>query len=154
MTTTTMPKPSKLLEHGRRWPLSNEPLAKAPAFRQRFNMGHHRFEDILRALVFDLPEEGCEGDEDSYGEKWIAVRRFAYNSGVYKGGGGGGGSPLPMTPPRSFKFRFKINGICRMRAPLRASTFSRSIPAVFYRMRMRRSCNFQASDRCRARKTV
>ena len=29
---------------------------------------------------------------------------------------GGGGSPLQMNPPRSFKFRFKINGICRMRA--------------------------------------
>ena len=28
---------------------------------------------------------------------------------------------------------------------LRASTFSRSIPAVFHRMRIRRSCNFQAS---------
>ena len=27
------------------------------------------------------------------------------------GGGGGGGSPLPMNPPRSFKFRFKINGM-------------------------------------------
>ena len=29
-------------------------------------------------------------------------------------GGGGGGSPLPMNPPRSFKFRFnmfKINGM-------------------------------------------
>ena len=39
---------------------------------------------------------------------------------------------------------------------LRAITFSRSIPAVFHRMRMRmrRSWNFQASDRCRARKTV
>ena len=35
--------------------------------------------------------------------------------GAYTGGGGGGGgSPLPMKPPRSFKFRFKINGICRM----------------------------------------
>ena len=37
---------------------------------------------------------------------------------------------------------------------LRASTFSRSITAVFHCMRMRRSCNFQASDRCRARKTA
>ena len=34
-----------------------------------------------------------------------------------------GGSPLPMNPPRSFKFRFKING---MRAHC-ASTFSRLI---------------------------
>ena len=25
-------------------------------------------------------------------------------------------APLPMSPPRSFKFRFKINGTCRMRA--------------------------------------
>ena len=46
-----------------------------------------------------------------------------------------------MNPPKSFKFRirFKINGICRMRAPLRASTFSRSIPAVFHRMRRMQS---------------
>ena len=65
-----------------------------------------------------------------------------------------GGSPLPMNPPRSFKFRFKING---MRAHcVRARLVSRSITAVFHRMRMRRSFNVQGSesDRCRARKTV
>ena len=63
-------------------------------------------------------------------------------------GGGGGGSPLPMNPPRSFKFRFKINGKCRMRAHcVRARFRDRSRPCVSC-MRMRRSCNFQASDRC------
>ena len=67
---------------------------------------------------------------------------------------GGGGSPLPMNPPRSFKFCFKFNGYARYCA--RARFRDRS--AVFHRMRMhecmRRSFNFQGSDRCRARKTV
>ena len=64
------------------------------------------------------------------------------------------GSPLPMKPPRSFKFRFKINGICRMPAHcVRARFRDRSRPC-FIACALRRSCNFQASDRCRARKTV
>ena len=49
-------------------------------------------------------------------------------------GGGGGGSPLPMNPPRSFKFRFKFNGIC-MRAHCARARF-RDRSAVFHRMRM------------------
>ena len=56
---------------------------------------------------------------------------FTYNplySGAYTGGGGGGGGfTVADEPPRSSKFRFKING-------MRASPFSRSIPAVFHRM--------------------
>ena len=32
----------------------------APAFGRRFNMGYHRFEDILRALVFS----DSDGDDD------------------------------------------------------------------------------------------
>ena len=62
-----------------------------------------------------------------------------------------GGSPLPMNPPiaRSFKFQNQ-----RHARSLRASTFSRLITGVFHHMRMRRSFNFQGSDRCRARKTV
>ena len=52
---------------------------------------------------------------------------------------GGGGSPMnPPPPPGSFKFRFKISS---MRDHCIASTFSRSIPAVFHRMRD--SFNFQ-----------
>ena len=40
-----------------------------------------------------------------------------------------GGSPLPMNPPRSFKFRFKISGICRMGAHcVRARFRDRSRP--------------------------
>ena len=63
-------------------------------------------------------------------------------AGAYTGGGGGGGSPLPMNPPRSFKFRFKTNG---MRAHcVRAHFRDRSRPAaVFHRMRMRSSFNFK-----------
>ena len=46
--------------------------------------------------------------------------------------GGGGGSSLPMNPPRSFKFRLKING---MRAHcVRARFRDRSRPYVFHRM--------------------
>ena len=45
-----------------------------------------------------------------------------------------GGSPLPMNPPRSFKFRFKFNGIC-MRAHCARARF-RDRSAVFHRMRM------------------
>ena len=67
-------------------------------------------------------------------------------------GGGGGGSLLPMNPPRSFKFRFSING---MRAHcVRARFRDRSRPWFMHRIRMRRSFNFQRSDRCIARKTV
>ena len=46
--------------------------------------------------------------------------------------GGGGGSPLPMNPPRSFKFRCKING---MRAHcVRARFRDRSRPCFMYRI--------------------
>ena len=43
-------------------------------------------------------------------------------------GGGGGGSPLPMNPPRSFKFRFnmfKINGMRARRVRARFRDRSR-----------------------------
>ena len=66
-----------------------------------------------------------------------------------------GGSPLPMNPPRSFKFRFKING---MRAHCVRARFRDWSRACFIACAcdeiMRRSFNFQGSDRCRARKTV
>ena len=68
-----------------------------------------------------------------------------------------GGFTVANEPPRSFKFRFKINGICRMRAhcvPARFRGDRSRGPAVFHRMHMRHSFNFQASDRCRARKTM
>ena len=83
----------------------------------------------------------------------LPVSTFSPNPGAYTGGGGGGGgSPLPMNPPRSFKFRFKING---MRAHcVRARFRDRSRPWFMHRIRMRRSFNFQGSDRCIARKTV
>ena len=64
--------------------------------------------------------------------------------------GGGGGFTVANEPPRSFKFRFKING---MRAHCVRARFRDRSRSVFHRMRMRRSFNFQGSDRCRARKT-
>ena len=44
-----------------------------------------------------------------------------------------GGSPLPMNPPRSFKFRFKING---MRAHCVRARFRDRSRACFHRMRI------------------
>ena len=32
--------------------------------------------------MFDLPERGCEGDEDSDGDQWIAFRQFAHDSNI------------------------------------------------------------------------
>ena len=63
-----------------------------------------------------------------------------------------GGSPLPMNP-RKFQVSFQNQRHARS---LRASTFSRSITAVFHRMRMRRSFNFQSmiDAEIRTRKTV
>ena len=56
-----------------------------------------------------------------------------------QGGGGGGGSPLPMNPLDVSSFVSKPTAC----APTACeSTFSRSIMAVFHRMRMRRSFNF------------
>ena len=49
----------------------------APAFGRRFNMGYHRFEDILRALVFsdsDGDDDQEQGREEA--DKWCLVRRF------------------------------------------------------------------------------
>ena len=49
----------------------------APAFGRRFDMGYHRFEDILRALVFsdsDGDDDQEQGREEA--DKWSLVRRF------------------------------------------------------------------------------
>ena len=67
--------------------------------------------------------------------------------------GGGGGFTVANEPPWKFQVSFQNQRHARL---LRASTLSRSITAVFHRMRICdvHSCNFQGSDRCRARKTV
>ena len=62
-------------------------------------------------------------------------------AGAYTGGWGGGVGHR-CQPPGSFKFRYKNQRHARS---LRASTFSRSITAVFHRKRLRRSFNFQNS---------
>ena len=49
----------------------------APAFGRRFDMGYHRFEDILRALVFsdsDGDDDQEQGREEA--DTWSFVRRF------------------------------------------------------------------------------
>ena len=93
-----------------------------------------------------LREKEKERKKERERERWRERER----AGAYTGGG----SPLPMNPPRSFKFRFNMFKINGMRAHCVRARFSRSTTAVFHRMRMRRSFNFQGSDCCRARKTV
>ena len=70
------------------------------------------------------------------------------------GGGGGGGFTVANEPPWKFQVSFQNQRHARS---LGASTFSRSITAVFHASHTHacaRSFNFQGSDRCIARKTV
>ena len=90
---------------------------------------------------------GCEIENEARGSTVPALTgRLQQTSapGAYTGGGGGGFTVANETPRRSFKFRFKING---MRAHCVRAPFSRSIPAVFLlssHAHATRSFNFQA----------
>lgn len=50
------------------WSIDNNRLFPAAAFGVRFGMGLHRFEEILMAMAFAMPEERETGD------KWFQVR--------------------------------------------------------------------------------
>ena len=87
----------------------------------------------------------------------IIILDYCLNAGAYTGGGGGGVHRCQWTPLEvsSFVSTCSKSTACALTACEHVFAIDHGPRvAVFHRMRMRRSFNFQGFDCCRARKTM